>query len=170
MQRYRDTPEGDPAAFPGYDPDKEKRQKEAAARKKREENKRKDFEARMIRKAKREGLSDLNTYLVAPPPSLADIRAVTVMAVQTKIPETAVDSTRGDGTGTTDLQGESKALIRAQMDYWRKQWPQHCFAHHIQDGGCPRERKCAFLHSDATGSTSARYENAPSWLEEKHAQ
>lgn len=38
-----------------FDPDKEKKQKEALERKKREEGRRKEYEARMMRKAKREG-------------------------------------------------------------------------------------------------------------------
>ena len=51
-----------PASFV-FDKEKEKAQKEALERKKREEGKRKAYEARMMRKAKREGRTDLQFYL-----------------------------------------------------------------------------------------------------------
>jgi tRNA-dihydrouridine synthase 1 len=50
--------QADPASFV-YDREKAKQEKEALERKRREEGKRKEYEARMMRKAKREGKSDL---------------------------------------------------------------------------------------------------------------
>ena len=160
-QRYRETPAGTPGAFPGFDAGKEKRQKEASARKKREESKRKDFEARMVRKAKREG-KDPNAYLVAPPPSVDDVATVKAMVC----PQVGRGSGSGSGSGSG---GDADAQRAAQMALWREKWPQHCFSHHVHAGGCPRERRCAFLHGDATGASKQRHEDAPSWLEEKQA-
>ena len=168
-----------------YDPEKEKRAKEAAERKKREEGKRKAYEQRMVkqnmvekeksfgscdliffmlvacflkvRKAKREGLDPQHFLSAAAlkPPSVADVAAV-----------------RASG----DEQ--------AQLAAWRSRFPQHCFAYHLGalqpngTGGCARDRTCAFLHCDAVGNddngndaqaVSWRFDAAPSWLEEKGA-
>ena len=38
---------------------------------------------------------------------------------------------------------------------------QHCLAHHLEPGGCPRGRACAFLHADAVavaGESAAQLE------------
>jgi hypothetical protein len=91
------------------------------ARRKKNEGKRKEYEARMIRKAKREGLSDLNHYLNigSQNPTVADL---------------------------LELQKMSKENA---FDEWKKKFSQHCFAFHFERDKCPRERTCAFLHADA---------------------
>jgi len=126
-----------------FDPEKEKKMAEAVARKKREERKRKDFEARMTRKAKREG-KDPQFYLMGSnvtPPTLEDVSHVRTMV-------------------TSSPQGETEALT-----YWRSKWPQHCFAYHLGSGGCQRDRACAFLHCDVQGPEA---NTTPSWLEENN--
>ena len=106
VKGYRD----EPGSFPGFDPSKEQRQKEAAARKKREESKRKDFEARMVRKAKREGL-DPNAYLEGQdPPSIADVRAI-----QTKL---------GVGTGRQSQQSQQSQQQQSQQQQSQQQQSQ----------------------------------------------
>ena len=112
---YRDNPE----TFE-YDPDKEAKAKQLAARKKFEEGKRKRFEERMIRKAKREGLEDLNFYLNqgSEPPSLEEIEAM------------------------------KKLDKDDQFAMWKAQFSQHCYPYHFET--CTRDRACAFLHADAS--------------------
>jgi tRNA-dihydrouridine synthase 1 len=109
-----------------FDREKAARQKEALEKKRREEGKRKAFEARMIRKAKREGKSDLEFYLRigAEVPSRSFIRKL-------------------------------KALPREkQLELWKRDHSQHCLAYHVDPGGCKRDRSCAFLHSDAKGTNT----------------
>jgi hypothetical protein len=120
-QRYQN----DPASFV-YDTEKAKRQKEALARKKREEGKRKAFEARMIRKAKREGKADLEHYL----------------RIGAEVPTLATIS-------------KLRSLPRdEQLRLWKQDHSQHCIAFHLDAGGCKRDRACAFLHTEAQGSNS----------------
>lgn len=99
---------------------RQKRAKDALAKRKLEEGKRKQFEERMIRKAKREGLSDLLYYLNqgASNPSQEDIAHL-------------------------------KSLPQDQaFEIWKAQYSQHCYAFHFEPSGCVRDRKCAFLHAD----------------------
>jgi tRNA-dihydrouridine synthase len=104
-----------------FDAHKEKRAKEAIERRKREEGKRKAFEERMMRKAKREG-KDLDFYLQrgAEPPSAEDLLELKQMTKE-----------------------EAFAV-------WRSRFGQNCFAYHFESGGCTRERTCAFLHVDVS--------------------
>ena len=101
-----------------YDPEKELREKQALARKKFEEGKRRRFEDRMVRKAKREGLSDLNHYLNqgVEPPTVEDLQALKMMK-----------------------QGE-------RFELWKIKFSQHCYRFHFEN--CTRDRACAFLHTD----------------------
>mmetsp|Transcript_30120 Transcript_30120/g.67520 ORF Transcript_30120/g.67520 Transcript_30120/m.67520 type:complete len:128 (+) Transcript_30120:273-656(+) len=123
----------------------------------------------MQRKAKREGKA-LDFYLSAEalrPPSLKQVAQVAALA---------------SGNKPAAAGGPPAAEALAA---WRQGWPQHCFAHHLgPDGtgrspGCPRDRTCAFLHADAVAdfsatppggehatAKSARFDEAPSWLEE----
>jgi hypothetical protein len=39
-----------------------------------------------------------------------------------------------------------------QLRLWKQDHPQHCMAFHLDEGGCNRERACAFLHTDAKGA------------------
>ena len=133
-----------------YDPQVEADEFEAAERKKREEGKRKAFEARMVRKAKREGKDDLSFYLKTglTPPSKADI---------------------------AEVQAMSEA---ERMASWKARFGQHCMAYHLGSPGgvkgCARDRTCAFLHADAlvtaAGETSgsATAEGEPTWLNENN--
>jgi tRNA-dihydrouridine synthase 1 len=112
-----------------FDPQKQKRAKEAAARKKAEEGKRKAFEERMVRKAKREGKSDPMFYLNsgAENPTLEQLEALRSM-------------TKEEAFGV-----------------WKERYSQHCFAFHFNEGGCSRDRKCAFLHADARIGEAVAY-------------
>lgn len=75
----------------------------------------------MIRKAKREGLADLNHYLNigSQNPTVADIAEL------------------------------SKMPKEEAFETWKKKHSQHCFAYHLDPNKCVRERTCAFLHADA---------------------
>lgn len=119
MKTYR----ADPASFI-FDKQKAKKQKEALERKRREEGKRKAYEARMIRKAKREGKTDLHHYL----------------HIGAEVPTRATIN-------------KLKALPKDDlMIEWKKQYSQHCLAFHMDAKGCQRGRTCAFLHVDTKGS------------------
>ncbi len=109
-----------------FDKEKAQKEKEAAARKKREEGKRKAYEARMVRKAKREGLADLEHYL-----------------------------RQGAKVPTVKFLDKLTKLTRdEQMKLWKNDHSQHCLAFHLDPGGCKRDRTCAFLHADAKGENS----------------
>ena len=111
----------DPASF-HFDKAKAQKDKDAIERKKREEGKRKAYEARMMRKAKREGKADLEFYL------RQGAQLPTVGEVQ-------------------DLKKQPKD---EQMRRWKSQeHSQHCMAFHLDE--CKRDRTCAFLHTDAKG-------------------
>jgi tRNA-dihydrouridine synthase 1 len=102
-----------------YDQAKANEQKEALERKKREEGKRKEYEARMIRKAKREG-KDPNHYL-------------SIGAVVPSI----------------DIVSRLKKMSReAALEAWKRDHSQHCLSYHLDPDGCKRGRSCAFLHVD----------------------
>jgi len=105
-----------------FDREKARKEKEALERKKREEGKRKAYEARMIRKAKREGKSDLEYYLRqgAQVPSADEIEIL------------------------------KKLSKEDQLKRWiENDHSQHCLAFHLDC--CKRDRGCAFLHADAKG-------------------
>lgn len=117
--------QANPASFI-YDREKAKQEKEALERKKREEGKRKAYEARMIRKAKREGKSDLNYYL----------------RIGAELP-------------TRETIEKLKGLPRDEvMTLWKKSHSQHCLSFHLDPNGCTRGRTCAFLHVDVLGAHS----------------
>lgn len=104
-----------------FDLAKAAREKEALERKKREEGKRKAYEARMIRKAKREGLADLEHYL----------------RIGAEVP-------------TKEVINKLKSLPRDEaLAMWKKNHSQHCMSYHLDAGGCKRDRACAFLHVEA---------------------
>jgi tRNA-dihydrouridine synthase 1 len=99
---------------------RQKRAKEALARRKQEESKRKQFEERMIRKAKREGLTDLFHYL-----------------------------NQGATNPTTEELDLLKSLPKEEaFAIWKERFSQHCYAFHFAADSCTRDRKCAFLHAD----------------------
>lgn len=106
-----------------YDREKAEREKEALAAKRREEGKRKAYEERMTRKAKREGLSDLGYYL----------------RIGAEVPTVEI---------ITELKSVSK---EERLAVWKKDHSQHCIAFHFDDGGCKRDRACAFMHVEARG-------------------
>ena len=115
----------DPLSF-NFDKEKDKREKEALAKKKREEGKRKSYEARMMRKAKREGKTDMEFYL-----------------------------RQGAEVPTVELIKKLKALRKdQQLNEWKEKHGQHCMAYHLNIGGCQRDRTCAFLHVDAKNKNS----------------
>eukprot|EP01041_Mallomonas_annulata_P004909 gene4909-9790_t len=104
-----------------YDSYKAKQEKNALQRKKFEEGKRKRYEERMIRKAKREK-KDLNFYLE-----------------------------QGALNPTAEELEELKAMNKEQsFDIWKERHSQHCYAFHLEKNGCPRDRTCSFLHMDAS--------------------
>lgn len=122
LETYR----ADPASFV-FDKEKAIRDKEALEKKRREEGKRKAYEARMARKAKREGLADLEFYL-----------------------------RQGAEVPTVETVNRLKNLPRdAQLREWKTgEHSQHCLAYHLDPKGCKRDRACAFLHVEAKGSNS----------------
>lgn len=109
-----------------YDSAKEKLMRETLQNKEREEGKRKEYEQRMIRKAKREG-KPLDHYLLigAEPPSIEFLKHLRTLKKE-----------------------EAFAL-------WKEKYVQHCFAFHFDS--CARDRRCAFLHADATMAESLSY-------------
>lgn len=114
----------------GYSHDihKAKKMKEAAERRKVDEGKRKSYEERMIRKAKREGKS-LDHYLQL-----------------------------GSDNPTIEEIQELKAMPDAsRFEVWKQKHQQHCFAYHFNTDGCNRERTCSFLHADAGYSESVAF-------------
>jgi tRNA-dihydrouridine synthase 1 len=104
-----------------YDLEKAKKEKEALERKKIEEGKRKHFEERMMRKAKREGKTDIEYYLRV-----------------------------GAAVPTEETVCKLKLLNKEeQLQLWKDcDHSQHCMAFHIM-GDCPRGRGCAFLHLES---------------------
>lgn len=118
--------QNDPASFT-FDLAKAKKDKVALAKKKLEEGKRKRYEGRMMRKAKREGRSDLEYYLRqgAAVPTVEEI----------------------DMLCSLSYEGQLKA--------WKaNDHSQHCMGYHLEEGGCKRDRACAFLHVDAIGKNT----------------
>ena len=90
-----------------YDANKQLKLKLAAEKKQREEGKRREFEARMIRKAKREGRTgdDLNYYLKI------GLACPTTVEVQ-------------------DLKCSDKYTREQALAVWRLNHSQHCFSYH----------------------------------------
>ncbi len=122
MRKYQK----DPSLFV-FDKEKQTKEKEAMDRKRREEGKRKAYEARMVRKAKREGRGDLEYYL----------------RQGAKVPT------------VKEVQKLRKLSKEKQMQHWKDgDHSQHCMAFHLHEGGCKRDRSCAFLHADALGENS----------------
>ena len=117
IQTYRHHP----ASFQ-FDREKAQREKQALERKKQQEGKRKEFEARMIRKAKREGREDREYYL----------------HIGAAVPTQAI---------IDRLKGLSPAEA---LQCWKKDHAQHCMNFHMNPDGCKRGRTCAFLHVDAS--------------------
>lgn len=113
-----------------YDPARDADAKEVADRRKAEVGKRKAYDSRMARKAKREGLApDHYVKLGRDPPTQADLAAIKLLGEPDRIPA------------------------------WRAQFGQHCFGFHCAEGGCARDRACAFLHTDISRED-------PTWLQE----
>lgn len=103
-----------------FDKDKEKKAKEIIEKRKREEGKRKEFEARMIRKAKRENKEDLRFYL-----------------------------SKGAENPSTEKLLELKKLPKeVGFEIWKSNYSQHCYNYHFEAIGCHRDRTCSFLHHD----------------------
>ena len=107
-----------------FDKNKSARLKETMETKKREEDKRRSFEARMIRKAKREGKTDLEHFL----------------RIGSEIPTLAT------------IQKLKKLSKEDQLAHWKKEHSQHCMDYHIEV--CKRAKGCSFLHVDSKGVNS----------------
>jgi tRNA-dihydrouridine synthase 1 len=101
-----------------FDTEKSKRDAEALERKRFEEGKRKRYEMRMVRKAKREGKEDLEFYL-----------------------------RQGSAVPTAKTVEDLKKLTEEeQLKQWKdRNHSQHCMTFHMS-GKCSRDRMCAFLH------------------------
>ena len=105
------------------DPERVKAEREALELKKWREQTRKRFEERMIRKAKRAGLEG-DHFLK-----------------------------QGSEVPTVERLKELKAMAPdAAWADWKTRHGQHCWAMHMQEGGCTRERSCAFLHAEVSTS------------------
>jgi tRNA-dihydrouridine synthase 1 len=103
-----------------YDKDKEKKAKEILEKRKREEGKRKLFEERMIRKAKREKKENLHFYL-----------------------------SQGAQNPSIEKLAELKKLPKeVGFEIWKNNHSQHCYNFHFEVAGCHRDRTCSFLHHD----------------------
>ena len=103
-----------------YDKDKEKKAKEILEKRKREEGKRKLFEERMIRKAKREKKENLHFYL-----------------------------SQGAQNPSIEKLAELKKLPKEiGFEIWKNNHSQHCYNYHFEVAGCHRDRTCSFLHHD----------------------
>ena len=103
-----------------FDPFKEKQAKKLAEYKKLELGKRKRFEERMIRKAKREKRGDPYYYL-----------------------------NMGSANPSHEELSRLRALQREEsFALWKEKFSQHCYAFHFESNGCVRDRACAFLHAD----------------------
>lgn len=103
-----------------YDKDKEKKAKEILEKRKREEGKRKLFEERMIRKAKREKKENLHFYL-----------------------------SQGAQNPSIEKLAELKKLPKEiGFEIWKNNHSQHCYNFHFEAAGCHRDRTCSFLHHD----------------------
>jgi tRNA-dihydrouridine synthase 1 len=107
----------DPSSFM-FDQAKAQADKEALDRKHREDGKRKEYEQRMIRKAKREGKP--RDYYVNQ---------------GTEVPTKATIKM---------LQSMDRTVA---IGKWNEKHKQHCISFHL-DGQCQRGRACAFLHVD----------------------
>lgn len=107
------------------DLDKIAKAKEAVEKLKRQESRRKEFEKRMIRKAKREG-KPLDYYLL----------------VGAAIPT------------ISELEDLRNLSYEDSFRLWKDKHSQHCYAYHIYHypnmKRCDRDRTCAFLHTDPT--------------------
>ena len=111
----------------GYTPDPEKarREREALELKKWREATRKRFEERMVRKALRAGLPR-DHYL-----------------------------SQGAEVPTAEGLRELRAMApAAAWERWTSRHGQHCWAMHMGESGCTRERTCAFLHVDVASAAS----------------
>ncbi len=118
------------------DPEKARREREALELKKWREATRRRFEERMQRKAARAGLP-VDHFLK-----------------------------QGAEVPTVKAIAELKAMAAAAAwERWKSRHGQHCWAMHMEAGGCTRERTCAFLHADAQRGAEA---DEPSWLQENH--
>ena len=114
----------------GWKPDPERMQKEREALelKKWREQTRKRFEERMVRKAVREG-REPDHYLK-----------------------------QGAAVPTVESLAKLRAMGKEEAwAAWKEQHGQHCWAMHLGEGGCTRERTCAFLHADVVKSSD------PAW-------
>jgi tRNA-dihydrouridine synthase len=102
-----------------FDPMKEIKAKKELARRKEEEGKRKRYEERMNRKAKREG-KDPSFYLMqgAEVPTIERLKLLRAMP-------------------------KEKAFAE-----WKASHSQHCYDFHFNENKCKRDRTCAFLHAD----------------------
>jgi tRNA-dihydrouridine synthase 1 len=110
------------------DKEKERTMKEAIERRKQNESKRKEYEARMVRKAKREGKA-LDFYL----------------KLGTELPS------------YDDLQNMKAMSKEESFKIWKEKHSQHCYAYHFDHEKCPRERTCGFLHVDLSYADVVAY-------------
>jgi len=143
-----ETYEKDPGIFE-FDREKAKRHKENIERRKHQEGRRKTFEERMVRRAKREGrLNDLGYYL-----RIGSIVPTTTEVVRLKgilnntLPSVGNCIVDGDGN---DEMTQKKRCREIVMKEWEKMdHSQHCSSFHLDAGGCKRGRSCAFMHVEA---------------------
>jgi tRNA-dihydrouridine synthase 1 len=103
-----------------FDPLKQIKAQKALERRKLEEGKRKRYEERMTRKAKREGKEDLSFYLSqgAENPTVESLRILRSMSKEDA------------------------------FEVWKAKHSQHCYDYHFNADKCKRDRTCAFLHAE----------------------
>jgi hypothetical protein len=102
-----------------YDPFKEMHARKAREARAHEEGKRKQYEGRMTRKAKREGKDPL-FYLK-----------------------------QGASNPTVEILQRLRAMPKDDaFAEWKAKHSQHCFEFHFNPAQCKRDRACAFFHAD----------------------
>ena len=102
-----------------FDAEKEMKAKKALEKRKHEEGKRKRYEGRMTRKAKREGKEE-SFYL----------------------------SIGAENPTLERLQYLKSIPHEEAFASWKERHSQHCFEYHFSPDKCKRDRTCAFLHAD----------------------
>lgn len=103
-----------------YDRQKAEEHRLAMEKQKQQEGKRRQYEERMIRKAKREGKKDKMYYL----------------KIGAKVP-------------TYNTLEKLRHMPRDKaLGEWKCHHSQHCFSYHMEPDKCKRGRSCAFLHVD----------------------
>ncbi|MGK3739570.1 MAG: tRNA-dihydrouridine synthase 1 [Bacillariaceae sp.] len=161
IKQYRENP----GSFQ-FDVESAKKESEALERKRIEEGKRKEYEARMIRKAKREKREDLEYCKSVTCMNRLDLIFLayphTLNNDSTRLLSPLIiisfsDLRQGAVVPTKDTVQEMKTLSKEkQLQLWKdRNHSQHCMPFHLL-GDCKRGKGCAFMH--VTSQTKNTFE------------